>query len=332
MYSWRPDPVPNAAEWPTGLGEAQGDLEPTLARWESDLRERFSDRVSHLVWDRERVRMLEEAVDVVIQIDSECPQHLVAFYRRSLLNRITGLGPLDPLLLDDSITEIMVNGQQTYIERNGLIEPVPVDFLDAEEVADLARRIASRAGRELNTEVPLCDALLSDGSRIHCVLPPVSEVPTITIRRSQSKPLVLEDYLQQGGLSRDLWDDLVEKVRTRKNMIIAGGASTGKTSLLRLLTTGIGREERLVTIEDVRELNISHANTVRLEAYRQYTVNQLLVNALRMRPDRIIVGEVRGPEALDLIDAMASGHPLNERSTYRAPPPQPSWYASTGSY
>lgn len=296
--------------WAGAAQEAQtNDRESTLARWMDILAKDYPQRVAHLVWDRERIRLLEDALDIVIQQDEECPEHLAAFYRRSLINRLTGLGPLDPLLQDDTITEIMVNGQQTYVERRGVIEALPVEFYDTEEVQDLARRIANRAGRELNTESPLCDARLSDGSRIHCVLPPVSEVPTITIRRAQRQSLTVSDWIEHGSFTEELWEDLTHMVQTRRNLIIAGGASTGKTSLLRLLAHAIDQDERLVTIEDVRELNVPHANTVRLESYRQHTVRDLVVNALRMRPDRIIVGEVRGAEALDLIEAMSSGHP-----------------------
>lgn len=313
--SWHPE---DEAVWPTRLGEVAGDLESTLARWMQRLQLEFPQTMAYLVWDREKIQRLNEALDLVVDADAECPPHLLAFYRRSLVNRLTGLGPIDPLLLDDTITEVMVNGQETYIERNGTIEPFPVEFADSEEVQDLARRVANRAGRDLNTENPLCDARLSDGSRIHCVLPPVSEVPTITIRRAQMHPLRLEDYLRNGSLSEALWEDLAQLVVNRHNIIVAGGASTGKTSFLRLLATAIDSQERLVTIEDVRELNLEHANTVRLEAFRQFSVRELVVNALRMRPDRIIVGEVRGPEALDLIDAMSSGHPGSLCSVHSA--------------
>lgn len=304
--SWHPD---DPVRLPQALGEATAELEPTLARWSVELQGRYPERMSHLVWDGARVRLLEEALDIIAEDDADCPPHLRAFYRRSLINRLTGLGPLDPLLSDDTINEIMVNGETTYVERDGVIEPCAIEFLDAEEVQDLARRIANRAGRDLNTESPLCDARLSDGSRIHCVLPPVSEVPTITIRRAQRRALTRDDYLEHGSMSQTVWDDLVRLVQARRNIIVAGGASTGKTSLLRLLATAIAPQERVVTIEDVRELNISHQNTVSLEAFRQFTVRDLVVNALRMRPDRIIVGEVRGAETLDLIEAMSSGHP-----------------------
>lgn len=305
--SWRPDD--RVLSVPLFAGEPQTDMEATLVRWTNKLNEGFPDRLSHLVWDRTRVRLLEEALEGIARDDEECPEHLAAFYRRSLINRLTGMGPLDALLLDDTVSEIMVNGQTVYVERLGIIEPCAVEFYDVDEVQDLARRIANRAGRELNTEVPVCDARLSDGSRIHCVLPPVSEVPTITIRRAPIETLGVEQYLANGSISPELLEDLRDLVRARRNIIIAGGASSGKTSLLRLMASWIGDEERLVTIEDVRELNVEHQNTVRLEAYRQFVVKELIKNALRMRPDRIIVGEVRGDESLDLLEAMSSGHP-----------------------
>lgn len=295
--------------WPVVAHEGEADdIDATLSRWLAALQDGFPDRLSHLVWDRERVLQLEQALDLVVA-DDNCPEHLKAFYRRSMINRLTGLGPLDPLLLDDSVTEIMVNGTTAYVERLGVIEPVAAEFYDAEEVYELARRMANRAGRVLNTENPLCDAQLSDGSRIHCVLPPVSESPSITIRRAPMRPLTVEDCLAQGSFNERLWADLTSLVQTRKNVIIAGGASTGKTSLLRLMAQAIGPEERLVTIEDVRELNVAHPNSVRLESHGQFLLRELVSSALRMRPDRIVVGEVRGAEALDLLEAMSTGHP-----------------------
>lgn len=308
-YRFRPVVQESESTPPHILGEDKGDMEATLDRWQKTLRLRYPERLHHLVWDHERIVRLEAAVDEVMTLDDDYPRHLAAFFRRSVLNRMTGLGPIDELLTDERVSEIMLNGTHSFCERDGRITEVKLALSDDEEVAELARRLASRAGRELNSENALCDAQLADGSRIHCVLPPVSEWPTLTIRRASRRPLSLEDYIQAGSLSMELWEDLSQMVRERKNIIVAGGAGSGKTSLLRLLATAIDPEERLITIEDVRELNLSHAHTIRLEAYRQYSVRQLLVNALRMRPDRIIVGEVRGEEALDLIDAMATGHP-----------------------
>ncbi|HBQ95810.1 MAG TPA: hypothetical protein DD856_13000 [Sulfobacillus sp.] len=135
------------------------------------------------------------------------------------------------------------------------------------------------------------------------MLPPVAEQPTITIRRARHAPLSLDDYLVNGSFSMELWEDLATFISERRNIVVAGGAGSGKTSLLRLLTSLIGEDERLITIEDVRELNLHHANTVSLEAHRNYSIHDLVINALRMRPDRIIVGEVRGEEA------MSTGYP-----------------------
>ena len=134
-HSWKPEGAPPVGAWPHEAGEGRADLESTLTRWSLELRTRFPHQIAHLIWDRERVRQLEESVDAVIQGDADCPAHLAAFYRRSLINRLTGLGPLDALLQDDSVTEIMVNGQEAYVERAGRIAPVTVEFMDGEEVA-----------------------------------------------------------------------------------------------------------------------------------------------------------------------------------------------------
>lgn len=302
-YIWRlQDPVPSQAQ-ESGINPGQW-----VQQWQARIESEYPQLVGHLVWDRERLAALEKAVDRIMVSDEEVPGR--ALLRRSLLNRLTGLGPLDALLTDDRNTEIMVNGPRAvFCERQGLITPVDLQFEDAEEVALLAQRLAHRAGRELTTEHPWCDAQLADGSRIHCVLPPVSEQPTLTIRRAPPKPLDLDDYLRVGALSNELWSDLRGWVVQRRNIVVAGGAGTGKTSLLRLLAEQSASDERLITIEDVRELNLRHPHVVSLETYRQHTLHNLIVNALRMRPDRIIVGEVRGDEALELIEAMQTGHP-----------------------
>ncbi|WP_158246098.1 CpaF family protein [Sulfobacillus sp. hq2] len=306
-YSWKPEES-FASLWPHGAAEEHTQMGQRVDQWQQVIQNRFPELLRHLVWDRDRLNQLEEAVDQVIA-DDGLNVAAVALYRRSLLNRLTGLGPLDQLLTDDHVTEIMVNGpQQIYCERDGRIMLVNQQFADPDEVTLLAQRLASRAGRVLNTESPLCDAQLADGSRIHCVLPPVAEKPTITIRRARAEPLVLTDLIEAGSLSHALWQDLSQYIEERRNIIIAGGAGSGKTSLLRLLASHIDPAQRVVTIEDVRELNLTHSHTVSLEATRAHDVHTLLVNALRMRPDRIIVGEVRGAEALELIEAMSTGH------------------------
>jgi pilus assembly protein CpaF len=276
--------------------------------WQEAVQSRYPQLLRHLVWDRDRLNQLEEAINQVIG-EEGLDLSAMTLYRRSLLNRLTGLGPLDALLTDDKVTDIMVNGpERIFCERDGHIEQVKQHFDTPEDVALLAQRLASRAGRVLNTESPLCDAQLVDGSRIHCVLPPVADQPTITIRRARQEPLSLDDYLLNGSLSMELWEDFITFIKERRNILVAGGAGSGKTSLLRLLTSVIGEDERLITIEDVRELNLNHANTVSLEMNRHYSIYDLVINSLRMRPDRIIVGEVRGEEAMELIEAMSTGH------------------------
>ena len=309
-YSWKPDDsVDTATVWGRHAQEETTAMGQYVDRWQEAVQSQHPELLRHLVWDRERLNKLEEAINQVIG-EEGLDVAAMMLYRRSLLNRLTGLGPLDALLTDDRVTDIMVNGpDQIFCERDGHLDGVKQNFESPEEVALLAQRLASRAGRVLNTESPVCDAQLVDGSRIHCVLPPVAEQPTITIRRARHAPLSLDDYLVNGSFSMELWEDLATFISERRNIVVAGGAGSGKTSLLRLLTSLIGEDERLITIEDVRELNLHHANTVSLEAHRNYSIHDLVINALRMRPDRIIVGEVRGEEAMELIEAMSTGHP-----------------------
>ncbi len=305
---WNPKAKPGkgaetAQEEVTDLGRA-------VVRWQESLQEQYPDLLGHLVWNGERLAELERAAQHIIENDPWVDGNLVSLYRRSLINRVTGLGPLDELLLDESVNDIMVNGpDRVFCDRNGVIEPVSLQFGDAQAVISLAQRLAARAGRMVNTEVPLCDAELFDGSRIHCAIPPVADVPCITIRRGRQIPLTIEHCLASGTFSPELWHDLHQMVAERLNIIVAGGAGSGKTSLLRLLASAISPSERIVVIEDVRELKLSQKNLVSLETTDRYGSEALLNNALRMRPDRILVGEVRGAEVLALMEAMSTGHP-----------------------
>ncbi len=296
--------------WPTRAREEITDLGEAVDRWEAKLGEQSPQLLAHLVWDADRLQQLERAAQRVIEDEGWVNSNLVGVYRRSLLNRVTGLGPLDDLLLDESVNDIMVNGADAiFCDRNGVIERVEQTLGVREEVVLLAQRLAARAGRTLTTQTPLCDAQLSDGSRIHCAIPPVAEEPAITIRRRRYTPLSVQACLEAGTFSEAVWRDLVAMVGDRLNIMVAGGAGTGKTSLLRLLASEIPSSERLVVIEDVRELKLDHANLVSLETTSGYAADELVNHALRMRPDRILVGEVRGKEVLALIEAMATGHP-----------------------
>jgi len=304
-YRWSPSPSPLSPR----AQEERSDWDHVFRQWTTLLQQQFPEHLAYLVWDAPRIHALELVADEIMPQYPDWDPALAPVLRRAWINRLTGLGPLEDLLLDDTVSDIMINGLDAYVEQGGQITPVSWPIHDVGEVADLARQLASRAGRQLTTENPLCDAILSDGSRIHLVLPPVSEVPEITIRRAAGTPLSLEDYFRLGSLTEALWEDLSARVVARQNILVAGGAGTGKTSLLRLLATQIPDHERLVTIEDVRELNLTHRNTARLESRAQWPVHRLIMEALRMRPDRIIVGEVRGGEAWDLLEAMATGHP-----------------------
>lgn len=267
------------------------------------------EQLGYLVWSEERLQALGLAVDQVLETlgTDSAVRPLV---RRSALNQLTGLGALDALLLDERVTEIMVNrADEVMVEREGVIERVPSVFVDEAEVASLAQRLAARAGRSLTTENPMADARLADGSRISAILPPISRYPALAIRRAPERPPTVADLVAAGSVTDEVWGFLAESVRSRANLVVAGGAGAGKTHLLRLLTHAIGDDERLVVIEDVRELDLARPGVVSLESSGRYTTHDLVVQALRMRPDRIVVGEVRAQEALDLIEAMASGHP-----------------------
>ncbi len=270
---------------------------------------RHPDQLGYLVWTEERLAALGSAVDALLD-DWDTDLAVRPLVRRSALNQLTGLGALDALLLDDRITEIMVNrADEVMVERGGVLERVPSVFTDEAEVAALAQRLAARAGRDLTTEHPMADARLSDGSRISVILPPVSRYPALAIRRTPEHPPDVEDLLASGAVTPEVWRFLTEAVAGRANVVVAGGAGAGKTHLLRLLITAVPEDQRLVIIEDVRELDLPRAGIVSLESSGRYTTHDLVVQALRMRPDRIVVGEVRAQEALDLIEAMATGHP-----------------------
>jgi pilus assembly protein CpaF len=292
-----------------GRGLGSPALSDRLDRWEQALRQRDASAWSHLVWTRERLARLEQLAETVVREDPEVASEWVGWFTRALVNRVTGLGPLDRLLLDDSVEDILVNGvDNVYCVRLGAMEPVDLDLGDSEDLLVLAQRLASRAGTVINTEHPMADAELADGSRIHCAIPPVVEEPCITIRRRRQRKWSVEEALEAGSLDAEGWQCLVELIRAQRNILVTGGAGVGKTTLLSMLVEAVPEEERLVVIEDVREVVVQRRNLVRLMTAGRWAVHDLVVQALRMRPDRIVVGEVRGEEAFDLLEAMASGH------------------------
>ncbi len=233
-----------------------------------------------------------------------------------MLDEATGFGPLEPLLHDDSITEVMVNGpNHVYIERRGKIERIDVVFQNDEHVRRIIDRIITPIGRRIDEMSPRVDARLPDGSRVNAVIAPLSLVgPVITVRKFSAKPFTVNDMIGFGTATAEMFDFLKACIAARLNVFVSGGTGSGKTTLLNVLSSFIGEDERIITIEDAAELQLRQPHVVRLEArppslegQGEITIRNLLRNALHMRPDRIIVGECRSGEALDMIQAMTTG-------------------------
>ncbi len=236
---------------------------------------------------------------------------------RVLEDRLFGLGPLAPLLRDARVTEVMVNGPRSvWVERDGRLERTGVSFADDDELLVIIERLVAPLGRRIDLANPLVDARLPDGSRVHAVIPPIAVAgPVLTIRRFSERALGPDDLVRLGTCSSGLMDRLVGAVRERRSILVCGGTSSGKTTTLNALAFAIGIDERIVTIEDAAELRLPQPNVVSLETRSPSVegtgavdVRTLIRAALRMRPDRIVVGEVRGGEALDMLQAMNTGH------------------------
>ena len=230
---------------------------------------------------------------------------------------VIGLGPLEPLLVDRDVTEIMVNGPKSvYVERKGLIELTQTKFRDNEHLMNVITRIVSSVGRRIDESSPMVDARLADGSRVNAIIPPVCLTgPTLTIRKFSKTPLTVADLVRFSSVSPQMMAFLEACVKGRLNLIVSGGTGSGKTTLLGVLSGFIPENERIVTIEDAAELQLRQRHVVTLEARTaniegsgEVTIRDLVRNSLRMRPDRIIVGEVRSGETLDMLQAMNTGH------------------------
>ncbi len=230
---------------------------------------------------------------------------------------ILGFGPLQPLLEDDTITEVMVNGAKNiYIERAGKIIRIPMAFESDEHVMRIIDRIVAPLGRRIDESSPYVDARLPDGSRVNAIIPPISLVgPVLTVRKFARNPITLEQLIQYGTITPEALQFLKACVESRLNMIISGGTGSGKTTLLNILSQYIPADERIVTVENAAELQLRQEHVVTLESRPpniegrgEVTIRQLVINCLRMRPDRIIVGEIRDEAALDMLQAMNTGH------------------------
>ena len=234
-----------------------------------------------------------------------------------IFNEAMRLGPLEELLADESVTEIMINGpHQVYVERHGKLELTDQNFMDDASVLAIIERIVSPIGRRIDESQPYVDARLPDGSRVNAIIPPLSLIgPCVTIRKFSRVPLTEADLIRFGTWTAEMANFLSICVQMRKNIIVSGGTGSGKTTLLNVLSDYIPEGERIVTIEDAAELSLGQPHLVRLEARPPniegrgaIIIRDLVRNALRMRPDRIIVGECRGGEALDMLQAMNTGH------------------------
>jgi len=265
--------------------------------------------------------LVRQIGDLVQEIATEQRLRLNAEEQRVLAAELTddmiGLGPLETLLQDETVTDIMVNGpKQVYVERQGKLERTAVTFRDNAHVMAIATRIVTRIGRRVDESNPMVDARLEDGSRVNVIAPPLAiDGPSISIRKFAKRSITLDMMAQQGNASETLATVLKIAARSRLNILISGGTGSGKTTLLNAMSRMIDHAERVVTIEDAAELQLQQPHVVRLETRPpnlegggEITMRHLVKNALRMRPDRIILGEVRGAEALDMLQAMNTGH------------------------
>ena len=272
-----------------------------------------------IVATREDVRReVSQILETLVQ-GASTPMNLQERERlvQEVLDEVFGLGPLEPLLTDTTVSDILVNTyKRVYVERKGLLELTPIQFRDDAHLMGIIDRIVSAIGRRVDESSPMVDARLADGSRVNAIIPPLSvDGPCLSIRRFGTERLTAEDLVHNNSLTLPMLELLHGCVKARLNVLISGGTGAGKTTFLNVLSSYISNKERIVTIEDAAELMLNQEHVVRLEtrppniegrgAVQQ---RQLVINSLRMRPDRIIVGEVRGEEALDMLQAMNTGH------------------------
>ena len=264
------------------------------------------------------LRIREEALAILQEEGDILPSRALTRVINEVSDQVVGLGPIEFLLRDPDVSEVMVNGpDDVYVERKGRLERVPDGLFEGEEaVMHVIERIVAPLGLRVDESSPSADARLPDGSRVHAIIPPLSlRGPVLNVRKFSSAPLSADELLGGGSLTEEMLAFLTACVRGKANVVVSGGTSSGKTTFLNLLASFIPDEERLITIEDAAELRLGKPHVVSLEARPanvegngEVTVRDLVRNALRMRPDRIIVGEVRGGEALDMLQAMSTGH------------------------
>lgn len=293
------------------------------AQLRQDIYERLVSRLGPRLYggDIDRKTLNDAIFDAIEEVIAESNRPLSAADRarivQEIIDGILGVGPLEPLLRDPEISEIMVNGpDRIFVERNGLIHPTNLRFANERHLREIIDRIVSRVGRRVDEASPMVDARLPDGSRVNAVIPPIAiDGSSLTIRKFAAEPFTARDLIRVGTLTEGSVKLLQACILGKLNMLISGGTGSGKTTTLNVLSSFIPENERIVTIEDAAELQLNQPQVVRLEARPanvegagEVSIRDLVRNALRMRPDRIIVGEVRGPAAVDMLQAMNTGH------------------------
>jgi pilus assembly protein CpaF len=316
--------IPLTENYPAGEAARNGN--PLLARAQQEVKSAVHRELISKV-DLEKLLYLQDTrgrqqlLAVVLQLVGEYGVPFSASERTRLANEVMdevfGLGPLEPLLQDPTVTDILVNtANLVYVERGGMLEKTNVVFKDDHHLMHIIEKIVSKVGRRIDESSPMVDARLPDGSRVNAVIPPLAiDGPSLSIRRFGTNPLTAADLLAYRELTPVMMGVLESAVKARLNIVVSGGTGAGKTTLLNVLSGFVSPRERIVTIEDSAELKLKQEHVVRLEC-RPPNVEgkggvrqrELLINALRMRPDRIVVGEVRGEEALDMLQAMNTGH------------------------
>lgn len=281
------------------------------------------DKVDLAVLSQTSSEMVEKNLEsAILKVLSEEPELSINKTERAQLvselkNELLGLGPLEPLLSDNTITEIMCNDyKKIFIERNGKIVSAPVRFRNNRHLLKIIDKIAAAVGRRIDESSPMVDARLKDGSRVNAIIPPLAlDGPALTIRKFSEDPLQVNDLIRFGSISPEAAKVMKAVVKMRLNVIVSGGTGSGKTTLLNVFSSFIPSHDRIVTVEDSAELQLQQKHVIRLETrppniegHGEVTIRDLVRNCLRMRPDRIVVGEVRGGEALDMIQAMNTGH------------------------
>ena len=320
------DPGPQRSSHLKPVSDNNEDRHKVVSERTSTLAKQISDELQEridfsLLGAKPPATQRSEIRDLIAEICSEQRLEINRSEREAIaqmiLDDMLGLGPLEALLADESITDIMINGcDHVYIERHGALERTSVKFRDNSQIMNVVNRIVAEVGRRIDESSPMVDARLKDGSRVHVVIPPLAiDGPTVTIRRFPQQQITLSDLVSFGSMSNQMADFLNLAARMRLNILISGGTGSGKTTLLNAMSQKIPPTERLVTIEDAAELRLQIPHVVRLETRPEsmegrgeVTMRSLVRNALRMRPDRIILGEVRGDEVIDLLQAMNTGH------------------------